>query len=341
MVTVIVPCRNERRHIRACLESILSNDYPKERIEILVVDGMSDDGTQEVVAEVAARTGAVKLIPNPRRIVSSALNLGILQGKGQIILRMDAHNEYPSDYVTGLVGWLERTGADNVGGAWITHPAGPSAIARAIALALAHPFGIGNARFRLGTSEPREVDTVPFGCFRRELFGRLGLFDEELVRNQDDEFNARILRSGGRIVLVPDVVSHYYARGSLGKLARMYFQYGWFKPYVVSKIGRLTTWRQLVPPVFLLALAAGGLLAPIWPAVGYGAAVLGGGYALATAVVAAGAVRRNGIGTGLALLAVLPVLHLSYGFGYLYGLARLALRRKTPPGEAVSLPLSR
>ncbi len=341
MVTVIVPCRNERRHIGPCLDSILTNDYPKERIEILVVDGMSDDGTGDVVAEYASHDPSVRLVPNPSRIKPSALNRGIAAARGGIIVIMDAHSLYPSDYLSGLVGWLERTGADNVGGAVVTLPADDSAIAKGIALALSHPFGIGNARFRLGVQEPTAVDTVPFGCFRREVFDRIGLFDEELVRNQDDEFNARLLRAGGRIVLVPGIVVRYHARGSLAKLARMYFQYGWFKPFVVFKIGQVPTWRQLVPPVFLLALASGLALAPIWPPPGYAAAGIGGSYVVTAAVVAAGAMRREGIGSGLALLAVFPVLHFSYGLGYLYGLARLALRRKTRPGEAASLPLSR
>ncbi len=340
-VSVIVPCRNERQHIGRCLESILSNDYPKERLEVLVVDGMSEDGTADIVTAYAQRHPSVRLVPNADQVVPAGLNRGIAEAQGEIIVRMDAHNLYPHDYLSVLVGWLQRTGADNVGAAIVTLPANDSAMARAIAFAVAHPLGIGNARFRLGVREPMEVDTVPFGCFRRELFQRVGLFDEELVRNQDDEFNARILRSGGRILLVPGIVSRYYARDSLGKLARMYFQYGWFKPYVASKVGRITTWRQLVPPVFLLALAAGVLLMPIWPLAGRGLALLTGGYVMGLALVAVQAARRESVGTGLAMFAALPVLHFSYGLGYLYGLARMAAGRKIRPAKTASIPLSR
>lgn len=214
-VSIVVPCRNETEYIRPLLDSILANTYPRDRLEVLIVDGMSDDGTRAVIAEYVARHPVIRLLDNPKRITPCALNLGISRARGTIIVRMDAHASYPPNYVADLVDWLERTGADNVGGAWVTLPGGDTATARAIAAALSHPFGIGNARYRLGTTELREVDTVPFGCFRRDVFDRVGLFDEELVRNQDDEFNFRLLRAGGRILLVPGVVSHYYARRTL------------------------------------------------------------------------------------------------------------------------------
>jgi glycosyltransferase involved in cell wall biosynthesis len=340
-VTVIVPCRNERGHIGRCLDSILSNDYPKDRLEVLVADGMSEDGTVEIVRGYTYRHPSVRLVPNPARVVPSALNRGIAEARGEIIIRMDAHNLYPPDYLSVLVHWLERTGADNVGAAIVTLPADDSVIAHAIAFAVSHPFGIGNARFRLGVREPLEVDTVPFGCFRRELFDRLGLFDEDLVRNQDDEFNARIRRAGGRILLVPGLVSRYYARGSLRKLARMYFQYGWFKPYVAYKVGRITTGRQLVPPLFVLAFTVAALLASIAPWMGSGLAILTCLYLLGVAGVAAKAVRRVGLAPALALVSVFPTLHFSYGLGYLYGLARLVRGKRVGTGATVSMPLSR
>jgi glycosyltransferase involved in cell wall biosynthesis len=340
-VSIVVPCRNERRHIARCLESILANDYPQERLEILVVDGMSDDGTPFIVEEYAARAGAIRLIPNSRQIVSSALNLGIGQARGEVILRMDAHCEYPSDYIPGLIGWLERTGADNVGGACVTRPANDSAIARAIALALSHPFGVGNSHFRLGVAEPRLVDTVPFGCFRRGLFERIGLFDEELVRNQDDELNFRILRAGGRVLLVPGIVSQYYARESFGKLAAMYYQYGYFKPLVAYKVGRIMTVRQLVPPVLTVAIVLGGIFA-LWAApVLVGMAGLLGAYGAAALLCALGVVPRQGLACSAALLVAFPVLHFSYGVGFLLGAAALLRRGRSAPAESVPLAPTR
>src|SRR3989441_866769 len=262
LVSIVVQCRNEAEYIRPLLDSILATDYPRDRLEVLVVDGMSDDGTRAVIAAYASRHPVIQLLDNPKRTTPHALNLGITRARGAIIMRMDAHAHYPPNYVADLVGWLERTGADYVGGAWVTLPADETPRARAIAAVLAHPFGTGNSRYRLGTHHVREVDTLPFGCFRRELFQRVGLFDEELVRNQDEEFTFRVLRAGGRILLVPGVVSSYYARRSLGQLGRMLYQYGFFKPAVALKVGRIMTLRQLVPPLFVLSVLVSLLAAP-------------------------------------------------------------------------------
>ena len=336
-VSVIIPCRNERSYIGRCLDSVLRGDYPKERLEILVVDGMSDDGTREIAQEYSRRHRAIRLVANPRRIVPTALNLGIGQAMGAIIVRMDAHVEYPPDYISGLVGWLERTGADNVGGACVTRPANGTTTARAIAVALAHPFGVGNARFRLGTSEPRQVDTVPFGCFRRDVFERFGLFDEDLIRNQDDEFNFRVTKAGGRVLLVPGVVSHYYARGSLRQLARMYYQYGYFKPLVARKVGAIMTIRQLVPALFVASLLVAGVLAPWVGAARALFALVLGSYGVVDVAQSTMVGVAQGARVGAVLCLVFPVLHLSYGFGSLRGCWHfLVLRRRPTP-----VPLSR
>lgn len=326
-VSVVVPCRNEVAHIRCMLDSVLANEYPRDRLEILIVDGMSDDGTRAVLAEYAARHPLIRLIDNPQRTTPHALNLGIARARGTIIMRMDAHAHFPPNYIPDLVAWLEQSGADNVGGACVTLPARATATARAIAAALAHPFGVGNARFRLGTTKPREVDTVPFGCFRRDVFERVGLFDESLVRNQDDEFNFRLLRAGGRVVLVPGVISTYYARASLGKLWRMFFQYGYFKPLVARKVGAVMTVRQLVPPLFVSTLLLAALFAP-W--VGAARLILAlelGAYVAAVLVGTAIVGGREGVAVALASCAVFPVLHVAYGVGYLFGTFDFLLRR--------------
>src|SRR5688572_7628844 len=198
-VTVILPCRNEARYIGPCLDSILAGAYPADLLEILVVDGHSTDETRALVKDYAARHPQVRLLDNPARIVPTALNIGIRAATGDVIARMDAHVIYPPEYLPRLVAALEESGADNVGGCVITLPADGTATAQAIAIALGQPFGVGNSHFRIGSPKARFVDTVPFGCFRRELFNRVGMFDEELVRNQDDEFNARIISRGGKI----------------------------------------------------------------------------------------------------------------------------------------------
>lgn len=341
LVSVIMPCRNERTHIRACLASVLSADYPAERMEILVVDGASTDGTPEIIAEFARTDLRVRLLHNPAGIVPTALNIALGEATGEVIVRLDAHNEYPPEYISRLVGWLERTGADNVGGAWITRPGADTPVAEGIALALSHPFGIGNARYRLGVAEPERVDTVPFGCYRRDVFARIGGFDEELVRNQDDEFNLRLLRAGGTILLVPDVVSYYHARTSYRQLARMYYQYGYFKPLVIRKIRAVMTARQLAPAALLVGLGALAVGAAFWP----GARVLLAASALGYAAICAAAAVQAADGKGwrvcLATAPAFPVLHFGYGAGFVWGMIRLAAGRHRPAQTLGTVPLSR
>jgi glycosyltransferase involved in cell wall biosynthesis len=340
-VSIVIPCRSEEKFIGKCLDSILANGYPMDQLEILVVDGMSEDGTRTTVQSYARQYAMIRLLDNPKKITPAALNIGIAHAKGDIIMRMDAHNTYQPHYISELVGWLEKTKADNVGGLFVTVPAAQTLMAEAIALALSHPFGVGNAYFRIGVKEPRWVDTVPFGCYRREVFDRIGMFDEELVRNQDDEFNLRLIRQGGRILLIPEIVSCYYARESLPKLWRMYYQYGYFKPLVVRKVGGIVTVRQVIPAVFVLSLLVSGVLAP-WTV--YGGWVL---CALVFAYVAAdlgssicvGFQRR--VRCALALPVVFPVLHLSYGLGFLKGILDFFILGNKRRGDAARIPITR
>lgn len=341
LVSVVVPCRNEARFIGPCLDSILANDYAATRLEVLVVDGASDDGTQDVVAAYASRDTRVRLLENPRRITPAALNIGIRAAAGEVIIRMDAHNAYPPTYVSSLVDWLVRSGADNVGGIWITRPSGDSPMARAIAVGLSHPFGVGNSYFRIGSTAPRWVDNVPFGCYRRAVFDRIGVFDEDLVRNQDDELNLRLVRAGGRILLVPTIVSCYHARGTLPKLARMNYQYGYFKPLVIRKIRAVMTVRQVVPATFVLSLGISALLAPMS---GLAATAFGGivaAYGLATAVSAASALRAHGLRAASSLVVVFPVMHIAYGVGFLRGVYTFFIRRELRVANTSAIPITR
>lgn len=341
LVTVIVPCRDEGTWIDACLESIADNDYPKDRMEVLVVDGMSRDETRSMIATFAVRHPWTRLLDNPKKTAPAALNIGIAGAKGSIIIRMDAHVEYPADYISSLVRLLEESGADNVGGVCLTQPASQTAMARAIALGMSHPLGVGNSYFRIGSAEPRWVDTVPFGCYRREVFDQIGVFDEELVRNQDDELNLRLIKHGGRILLSPKVVSRYYARNSLRKLWRMYYQYGYFKPLVVRKVKAVMTVRQLAPPAFVAGLLMCSAMAP-WNFVAADAlAAIVSCYSLAIGLGAAMAVRKHGTCCAMRLFLVLPTMHFSYGLGYLNGILNFWIRRKGRVGDAVDIPLSR
>lgn len=341
-VTIVVPCRNEERYLVECLDSILACDYPADRLEVLVVDGMSDDGTRAMLGEYAARHPIVRMIDNPRRITPVALNLAIRAARGDVIVRMDAHVVYPRNYVSRLVAALDEFGADNVGAVLKTLPANQTAMGKAIAIGMSHPFGVGTSYFRIGTDQPRWVDTIAFFCIRRATFDRVGMFDEELIRHQDGEFNARLIKAGGRILLIPDVVSYYYARATLRQVGRMFYQYGYFKPLVAKKLGRFMTVRQLIPPGFVLGLLATGLAALLWKPAFLLFALVAGSYA---AVVLGSAVQtalKEGPAVGLALAAVLPVIHVSYGTGFWRRVIELLLpARRTAAERAAELPLSR
>lgn len=337
-VSVVVPCRNEEAYIAACLDSILAGDYPDDRLEILVADGQSSDGTREILSRYAAAHPPVILLDNPRRSAPAALNVAIRAASGEIIIRMDAHVLYPPDYVRRLVAGLEESGADNVGGVLETIAADNTATARAIALGLSHPFGVGNSHFRTGTRERLEVDTVPFGCYRKELFGRIGLFDEELIRNQDDEFNFRLIRRGGRVLLLPDVRCRYFARRSFRQVARMYYQYGYFKPLVARKVGRVMTVRQVIPSVLVATLAGSAALSLWLPQMGAAFAFTLGVYGFFVLACATVAARRDPR-CALALGAVFAILHFSYGYGFIRGIYDHLLARRAP--EAGEFRLSR
>ena len=262
-VSIVLPCLNEARNIRSCLDSVVASDFPKDQLEVLVVDGQSDDGTREIVFEFSKRYSWIRLLENMRRITPVAMNIGIQSAKGPIVMRMDAHTVYPTNYISGLVQWLIRSKADNVGGISIVRPANESSKAHAIAYALSHPWGVGNSHFRIGAAEPKWVDTVPFGCYWKEVFDRIGLYNETLVRNQDDEFNHRLIKHGGRILLVPEIVSFYTARESLEKLWTMFYQYGYFKPLAARAVGAVMTARQLIPSVFSRMFGSCGVSRPL------------------------------------------------------------------------------
>lgn len=327
LVSIVIACRNEEGYVGACLDSVFANDYPQDRLEVLVAEGGSNDGTREILSGYAATHPAIVLLDNPTGSTPAALNLAIRQASGSIIIRMDAHVLYPKDYVLRLVEALQESGADNVGGVLQTVPADDTPAARAIAIGLSHPFGVGNSRFRTGVRERREVDTVPFGCYRREIFDRIGWFDEELIRNQDDEFNFRLIRRGGRVLLLPDVLCRYFARRSLRQVARMYYQYGYFKPLVARKVGRVMTVRQLIPALLIVSLLGSAALSPWLLPAGLLFLLIAGTYAAVVLGCSVRAARTAGIRCGIALAGVFPTLHFSYGVGFLRGIYHHFLAR--------------
>ncbi|MCK4245428.1 MAG: glycosyltransferase family 2 protein [Candidatus Omnitrophica bacterium] len=340
-VSVIIPCRDEENFIGVCLDSIIASDYPKDKLEVLVVDGLSEDGTREIVEGYAQRYPFIRLLDNPDKITPCALNLGIKHAKGEIIMIMGAHATYEGRYVSKCIKYLKEYNADNVGGISITLPGSDSLVGNAIALVLSSPFGVGNAYFRIGSKEPRYVDTVPFGCYKKEVFERIGLFDEDLVRNQDDEFNLRVIKNGGRILLVPEIVSYYYARDSLAKLWNMYFQYGYFKPLVAQKIGAVLTWRQLIPAVFVGSLVLAGLLSFLSNYCSWLFFLIMLLYLSANLAFSLSTAIRKGLKLLPALILSFATLHFSYGVGYLKGIWDFVILKKHLKRKVEDMPITR
>jgi succinoglycan biosynthesis protein ExoA len=317
-VTVIMPVRNEADFIARSLGAVLDQDYPANQLEVLVVDGMSDDATRNVIAQtVAAKAGEVRVtvLDNPGRIVPTAMNIGLLHARGDIIVRVDGHCEIAPDYVHRCVEALEVSGADNVGG--LQRAAGGTVVARAIALANSSPFGVGGARFHYAT-QAGWADTVYLGAYCREVFNRIGGYDEELVRNQDDELNFRLTQAGGKIWLDPSIRSVYYSRGSLGKLWRQYYEYGLYKVLVMRKRGGVASWRHLTPAAFVLSLVLSLLLALVTRRARL-ALLIAGPYAAANGAASLWTVRRDPR-TLAALPLAFATMHCAYGLGFIVGM---------------------
>ena len=318
LVSVVIPMRNEAAHIDACIDSVLAQDYPADRLEVIVVDGDSDDGSLAVLSRYGAR---LRVLRNPARIVPTAMNIGIRAVRGEIIARVDAHTILAPSYIRTGVETLQCTGADNVGGPM--HAVGGGRVGLAVARAMASRFGIG-AYFHFAT-EDRDVDTVYMGMYPRTVFERIGLFDEELVRNQDDELNYRLRKAGGRVFVTTRMVSHYQNRQSFKTLARQFFQYGLWKIRVLQKHPRQMSVRQFVPPLFVGTLVASAALAP-WCAVAAGLFVVTlAAYAVAVTLATATVAGRD---WRLAPLvgAAFATMHLSWGCGFLLGALRFAAR---------------
>jgi len=254
---------------------------------------------------------------------------------------MDAHTVYPANYISGLVQWLIRSKADNVGGVSIVRPGDQSPKAHAIAFALSHPWGVGNSHFRIGAAEPKWVDTVPFGCYWKEVFDRIGLYNEALVRNQDDELNHRLIKHGGRILLVPEIMSFYTARESLRKLWIMFYQYGYFKPLAARTVGTVMTTRQLIPSVFLVCIMLAAFLALWSEAMAVLFKVIVIAYVAIDLTVSFHPALERGLACGFWLMVVFPILHISYGIGYLRGIFNFLVLRRSETPDSVTLPLSR
>lgn len=317
-VSLLMPIRNEAEFIGDALQAVLAQDYPASHIEVIVADGISTDGTQDVVRKLSARCANLRLIANPGRIVSTGLNAALREARGEIIIRIDGHCEIAPDYVSRCVEHLMEEDIDGVGGPIET--IGETFGARAIALAMSSPFGVGGAAFRTVKDRKMLVETLAFPAYRRQAIEKAGLFDEELVRDQDDEYNYRLRKLGCRLLLAPDISSRYYSRSSLRSLWRQYFQYGFWKVRVMQKHPRQMRARQFVPALFVASLLLTLLVSAFFPVASGAFFAVAGAYLCASLAASLMAASKANWKLLPALPPTFATLHLAYGFGFLFGL---------------------
>jgi glycosyltransferase involved in cell wall biosynthesis len=320
-VSIIIPCYNEQATIRQLLEAIYQQTYSRAETEVVIADGLSEDETRDEIKSFQHEHTDldVRVVENKARTIPSAVNCGILASRGEIIVRVDAHSRPYPDYVERCVAALESNLGDNVGGVWEIKPGGESWLARSIAYAAAHPLGVGDAGYRIG-ARASEVDTVPFGAFRRELIDEIGLFDETLLSNEDYEFNTRIRQAGGRVWLDPEIVTVYYARSTLRELARQYWRYGYWKFRMLRRYPDTLRWRQALPPLFVASLIGLGLFSWVslarWilalECIIYGTVLLLAGLF--------SALRQRKIYLFIGLPLSIATMHLAWGGGFLWSL---------------------
>lgn len=313
-VTIAMPAFNEENYIEACIASVQAQDYPRELIEILVADGRSTDRTRDILARLTEADPRIQMIDNPERIQAAGLGHIVKQSTGDVIIRMDVHAEYAPDYVSKCVEVLERTGADNVGGA--QRAKAKTFFQKALCAALGSPLGTGGVKYR--HEGEGYVDTVFLGAFRRRVFESVGLWDPKAITNEDSELNQRILENGGQIYLSREIVVHYFPRDSFKALAKQYFKYGTGRARTLLKLGKYPTLRPLGPFIAMSSLAATVLMPPLWPV----APIAFTTYALATGAEAVRVGRSVGVRAVPMVWAMFPVLHASHAAGFAAGLWR-------------------
>lgn len=324
-VSVIMPVRNEEDFIERSVGAVLDQDWPKEKMEVIVADGMSTDKTRDLIQEMIEKTSNLKLVDNQKKIAPTAINVACRHARGEIIVRVDGHCVIAPDYVRRCVEHLQnRPEIDCVGGPIET--IGHSLVSRAISAGMSSNFGVGGSPFRTTKGKTLLVDTVAFPAYRRSIMQRAGEFDEELVRNQDDEYSYRMRKLGAKILLAEDIHSKYYSRGSLTKLWKQYYQYGYWKVRLLQKHPMQMRPRQFAPPLFAATLCVFLLLAIATPLGWWPLTMLVGSYAAANLIASFIAAAHTEWNYMLLLPIVFAILHLSYGFGFLNSLILFANR---------------
>lgn len=321
-VSIIIPCYNEQSTIRLLLDALHEQTFPLADMEVVITDGMSTDNTRDEIAAFQKNHPVlnVRIVDNTLRSIPSGLNRAIENSRGEIIVRLDAHSKPYPDYVERCVAALEENRGDNVGGVWDIQPGADTWIANSIAVAAAHPLGVGDALYR-HAKHAAVVDTVPFGSFKRELIDRIGLFDETLLTNEDYEFNARIRKAGRRIWLDPSIRSVYFARPTILELARQYWRYGYWKWRMLRRYTNTLRWRQALPPLFVLSLIVFAAVSVFVP---FAALIAAGELAVYLFILfAAGLLmsfRRKYPTLTVGLPLAISVMHISWGGGFLWSI---------------------
>lgn len=324
LITVIIPCLNEEKFIGRCLDSIVECDYPKHLLEVLVVDGMSEDGSRLSVERYSRQYSFIRILDNPLKFTPVALNIALRHAQGEVVLWMNSHSSIERNYITLCVEALEKYKADCVGGIMKTCPQRVGFLGKTISAALHHPFGVGNSLFRTHTNKPTWVDTVFGACFRRDVFSRIGLFNECLNRGQDMEFSMRLKKAGGRTLLFPEAVIYYYARSGM----RLFLKHNWANgvwavlPLVYSPVMPVSL-RHLVPMAFVLSLLGLILLSTVTPVGIWLLGILIGTYGILSLVSGIQvAFREDNAMCVVTTPVVFFLLHTGYGLGSLWGCLR-------------------
>ncbi len=323
-VSIIIPCYNEQARINNLLAAIYSQTYPRADMEVVIADGMSTDNSRGEIANFIKQHPdlSILVVDNPARIIPAALNRALKEARGEMIVRLDAHSIPYPDYVERCVAALESGLGENVGGIWEISPGADGWIAQAIAVAAAHQLGVGDALYR-HAEKAAYVDTVPFGAFKREQLALVGFFDESLLTNEDYEFNTRIRQSGGRIWLDPAIRSIYYARPTLAALARQFWRYGYWKRKMLQRYPGTLRWRQGLPPLFVLSLLGGAVLAILFPVFRLLPAIEVSLYAIILILTGCQtAIRQKKLALIIGLPLAIAVMHIAWGAGFLWSMIK-------------------
>lgn len=333
LISVIVPCYNEQNTIQLLLSALNGQTFPRDRMEIIIADGMSTDHTREEIEAFRNEHSeiSIRVIDNKERTIPAGLNKAIAAADGEYIVRLDAHSMPDREYVHRCIEALKQGKGDNVGGIWDIQPGDRSATARAIAIAASHPLGVGDARYRY-TDQAGYVDTVPFGAFRRDLIDRIGPYDETLLTNEDYEFNSRIRKSGGKVWLDPAIRSIYFARSTFSAIAKQYWRYGYWKAKMLRRYPGTLRWRQALPPLFVLSLIVLGAASFIFqPALWlFGLELLI--YLLALMAVSLEIVlKKRDFGVLLGVPAAIATMHLAWGSAFIWSTCEGLIKKRDDP----------